>query len=64
MPEIKIHKEKPATVERPCISCRKPFESEGAHHRMCGRCRTDAGRVADLQSGQVGDGRAGRFVGW
>lgn len=24
---------------RPCITCRKDFLSEGAHHRMCGQCR-------------------------
>lgn len=24
---------------RPCITCRKPFESEGIHNRMCGHCR-------------------------
>lgn len=24
---------------RPCMKCEQPMESEGAHHRMCGRCR-------------------------
>lgn len=28
----------PETVTRPCLRCRKPFESEGAHHRLCGMC--------------------------
>jgi hypothetical protein len=22
-----------------CITCRRPFGSQGAHNRMCGRCR-------------------------
>jgi len=26
--------------ERPCIRCRTVFMSEGAHHRMCGVCRS------------------------
>jgi hypothetical protein len=26
------------TKTRPCLRCRKPFESEGAHHRLCGVC--------------------------
>lgn len=25
--------------ERPCITCRDLFESEGAHNRMCDPCR-------------------------
>ena len=25
--------------ERPCMTCRKPFLSEGPHHRMCTGCR-------------------------
>lgn len=24
---------------RTCLCCRNPFESEGIHNRMCGRCR-------------------------
>ncbi len=28
-----------ACTERPCISCRTPFMSEGPHHRMCPVCR-------------------------
>jgi hypothetical protein len=24
---------------RQCMTCRAPFHSEGAHHRMCERCR-------------------------
>lgn len=27
---------------RPCMTCRKPFDSEGAHNRMCDRCRQTA----------------------
>lgn len=29
----------PETRERPCLRCRKPFDSEGAHHRLCNACR-------------------------
>lgn len=25
--------------QRPCMCCRKPFESEGAHNRLCPECR-------------------------
>lgn len=25
--------------ERPCLTCRRQFLSEGPHHRMCGTCR-------------------------
>lgn len=25
---------------RPCMTCRKPFWSEGSHNRMCSRCRS------------------------
>ena len=25
---------------RPCITCRESFYSEGAHNRMCDKCRT------------------------
>lgn len=35
-------------VQRPCISCSKPFESEGIHNRMCPYCRhraNDAGMI-------------------
>lgn len=24
---------------RPCMSCRRPFPSEGPHNRLCGNCR-------------------------
>lgn len=33
---------------RPCITCRGTFASEGAHHRMCDRCRQRAGGVSPL----------------
>jgi hypothetical protein len=26
-------------VTRDCITCRRPFRSEGAHNRMCNPCR-------------------------
>ena len=28
-----------ATANRPCLCCGKPFASQGAHHRLCDRCR-------------------------
>jgi len=30
-------------TERKCLSCKKPFMSEGAHNRMCNQCRTNSG---------------------
>lgn len=30
---------KPARKERRCMTCAKPFLSEGAHNRMCAPCR-------------------------
>jgi hypothetical protein len=27
---------------RPCMSCRKPFDSEGNHNRICPSCKTSA----------------------
>ena len=24
---------------RACMSCRRPFESEGIHNRLCGQCK-------------------------
>lgn len=27
-------------TRRPCMCCGAPFDSEGPHNRMCGRCRT------------------------
>ena len=32
---------KPLTP-RACLRCRDEFQSEGAHHRMCGKCRVSA----------------------
>ena len=34
------------TVTRPCLCCRRPFESEGAHHRLCLLCTNRAGEVS------------------
>jgi hypothetical protein len=28
--------------ERPCITCKTSFKSEGPHNRMCGRCRSQS----------------------
>ena len=30
---------------RACITCRRQFQSEGAHNRMCDPCRDAAGRA-------------------
>ena len=27
---------------RPCMSCQKPFLSEGSHNRLCPRCKSRA----------------------
>jgi hypothetical protein len=29
------------TVTRPCLRCRRPFESEGAHHRLYYPCASE-----------------------
>lgn len=31
--------ERHAMSERACMCCRKPFESEGNHNRLCAECR-------------------------
>lgn len=33
---------------RPCLSCRTDFKSEGAHNRLCCRCRTRETTPFDL----------------
>lgn len=38
-------KRKAQRVERPCIMCSDPFESEHAGHRMCSKCRQKADGV-------------------
>lgn len=30
-------------ITRPCLCCRKPFESEGIHNRLCAVCRHAGG---------------------
>lgn len=32
---------------RKCITCSTPFMSEGAHHRMCTRCRSGENDIFD-----------------
>jgi len=34
---------RPARRDRPCLRCRSEFSSEGAHNRLCPRCRAHAG---------------------
>ena len=40
-------------TERPCITCRAPFMSEGAHNRMCPSCR-ERGPSIDVIGHPVG----------
>ena len=37
---LDVHGQPPEIWTRPCLRCRKPFESEGAHHRLCNACAT------------------------
>ena len=30
---------------RPCLCCKRPFQSEGPHNRMCTRCRNRRDQV-------------------
>ena len=41
-----VHGEPMPTEARPCLRCRKPFESEGPHNRLCGSCSNRAGDVS------------------
>lgn len=41
-----VHGEPEATQTRPCLRCRKPFESEGPHNRLCKACANRAGDVS------------------
>lgn len=34
---------KPLLNPRPCMCCRKTFDSEGAHNRLCGSCKSGRG---------------------
>ena len=40
----------PKSKIRPCLTCRRPFFSEGSHHRMCDCCK------------QVGTGSSSEYV--
>ena len=44
--------------ERPCLTCAKPFMSEGVHNRMCNRCRQDAAGKAYLGDPSMTQGAA------
>ncbi len=41
-----VHGEPMPTETRPCLQCRKPFESEGSHHRLCGPCTNRASETS------------------
>jgi hypothetical protein len=32
-------------TRRPCLACQHPFNSEGAHNRLCRTCRQESGTV-------------------
>jgi hypothetical protein len=36
---LERHEYESRLTTRRCMKCRSEFESEGAHNRMCGRCR-------------------------
>ncbi|MFV3077494.1 hypothetical protein [Niveispirillum fermenti] len=38
-PPLAARSPKPAPTERRCMTCQKPFQSDGPHNRMCGTCR-------------------------
>lgn len=38
--------EQPETAKRKCMCCPTMFRSQGAHHRMCDRCRQKSQPVA------------------
>jgi hypothetical protein len=40
--QIDRHKRKETLTQRPCLTCSKPFASEGPHNRMCSPCRNDS----------------------
>ncbi len=40
----------PKLTQRPCLCCRRTFASEGAHHRMCDRCKRGDRRPRDSDS--------------
>jgi len=46
----KAERKRQTVMVRPCIRCRRDFESEGAHHRMCATCRLNA---RDIYHGAV-----------
>ncbi len=46
---------------RPCLCCRRVFESEGIHNRLCNPCRA-SGRSPALAGSIDGAGRKVRFA--
>lgn len=43
------------TTQRACLSCQRPFASEGAHNRMCQNCRKHVGSLSPLTPDPGGD---------
>ncbi len=35
----------PGRILRPCLNCRRKFNSEGPHNRLCGNCRNETDTV-------------------
>lgn len=54
---------KPGTGERPCITCGKPFRSQGPHNRMCNPCRSSADCGSDMSFTSFGSQRPSRIGG-
>ena len=40
MTERETLEAKPMLTARPCMCCRKTFDSAGAHNRLCGPCKS------------------------
>lgn len=41
-----VNGEAPETQTRPCLRCRRAFEREGNHHRLCLQCINRDGEVS------------------
>ncbi len=45
---VKPRRSKAACQERKCLTCGKPFASEGPHNRMCDSCRRKSASPLDI----------------
>jgi transposase-like protein len=60
-PRHPLAPERPPTTKRPCLRCEKPFDSEGAHNRLCTYCTSEASRLFSPYAPDPGGSR-GRQV--